>query len=201
MATPYKADKDLSEAQKMADALDEYVRGNELYGHTGNGFFGGGDSPALTIGALLLRLRRLQARQDQLSSSQASQLRKIDETFQHVRKEWRLHYEGKLVKEANSRLDNLRTYIKEASDAPRTARGNYPTEAMRRTIVQEVLREMAALNVTSAEVDTKRREVDGKLRGLLRSSPFQWDSTLESVYPSQEFWWLYHMPEEVTTEK
>jgi hypothetical protein len=201
MAVPYKADKDLSEAQKMVDALDEYVRGTELYGHTGGGFFGGGDSPALTIGALLLRLRRLQARQDQLSSAQSSQLSKIDETFQHVRNEWRLHYEGKLLKEANSRLDNLRTYIKEASDAPRSARGNYPTEALRRTIVQEVLREMKTLNIDSAEIDTKRREVDGKLRGLLRSAPFQWDSTLESVYPSQEFWWLYHMPEEVTTEK
>ena len=36
----YKIDKDLSEAQKMAEALDEYVRGTELYGSASGGFFG-----------------------------------------------------------------------------------------------------------------------------------------------------------------
>ncbi len=197
----YSIDKDLNEAQKMAEGLDEYVRGTELYGHTSGGFFGSGDSPALTTGALLLRLRRLSAHRDTLTAAQSAQLSAVDATFQHVRKEWRVHYEGKLAKEANSRLDNLRTYLKEASDAPRSARANYPTEAMRRTIVQEVLTEMQALNVASAEIDTKRRDIDGRLRALVKSAPFQWDASLQDVYPAQDFWWLYHAPQDVTTEK
>jgi hypothetical protein len=200
MAT-YKIERDLSEAQKMAEGLTEYVRGTELYGHTGAGFFGGGDTPALTIGALLLRLRRLNALQDKLTPEQRRQLQTIQERFENARNEWRLHYEGKLLKEANSRLDNIRTYVKEATDAPRSARGNYPTEALRRTIVQEVLREMHDLNLDSAEVDTKRRDVDGRLRGLLKSAPFLWDAQLQAAYPEQEFWWLYHAPEDPSTEK
>lgn len=200
MAT-YKIEKDLSEAQKMAENLTEYVRGSELYGHTGSGFFGGGDTPALTIGALLLRLRRLNALQDKLTPAQRQQLQTIQDLFETARNEWRLHYEGKVIKEANSRLDNIRTYVKEATDAPRSARGNYPTEALRRTIVQEVLREMQALGLDSAEVDTKRRDVDGRLRGLLKSAPFQWDPALKEVYPEQEFWWLYHAPEDLNAEK
>lgn len=200
MAT-YKLERDLSEAQKMAEGLTEYVRGTELYGHTGTGFFGGGDTPALTIGALLLRLRRLNALQDKLTPAQRQQLQTIQDQFEHTRSEWRLHYEGKVLKEANSRLDNIRTYVKEATDTPRSARANYPTEALRRTIVQEVLREMHALNLDSAEVDTKRRDVDGRLRGLLKSAPFLWDSALKDAYPEQEFWWLYHAPEDPNADK
>lgn len=201
MAAPYRIDKDLSEAQKMAEALDEYVRGTELYGSTSGGFFGSGDTPALTIGALLLRLRRLTAKRETLTPAQQTQLKAVEDKVNHVRNEWRLHYEGKLIKEATSRLENLRTYVREATDSPRSARGNYPTEAMRRTIVQEVLREMEALNIVSADVDTKRRDADGRLRGLLKTAPFQWDASLQDVYPSQEFWWLYHAPEEVSAEK
>src|SRR5215213_5031683 len=103
----YSIDKDLNEAQKMADALSEYVRGTELYGHTGGGFFGSGDNPALTVGALLLRLRRLNAIQGKLTSEQHRQLKTIQDRFEQTRNEWRLHYEGKLLKEANSRLDNI----------------------------------------------------------------------------------------------
>jgi hypothetical protein len=200
MAT-YKLERDLSEAQKMAEGLPEYVRGTELYGHAGGGFFGSGDTPALTVGALLLRLRRLNALQDKLTPAQRQQLQAVQERFEQTRSEWRLHYEGKVIKEANSRLDNIRTYLKEASDSPRTARGNYPTEALRRTIAQEVLREMHDLNLESAEVDTKRRDVDGRLRGILKSGPFLWDPMLKDVYPEQEFWWLYHAPEDPNAEK
>lgn len=201
MAAPYNIDKDLSEAQKMAEGLSEYVRGTELYGHTGGGFFASGDSPALTIGALLLRLRRLQARSSQLNAAQQSKLKAITETYQQVRDEWRVHYETKLVKEATSRLNNILTYVREATDAPRSARGNYPTEAMRRTIVQEVLHEMEALGITSADVDAKRREADTRLRGLLHTSSFQWDSALQDVYPAQDYWWLYQIPEDVSKDK
>jgi len=199
MAT-YKIERDLIEAQKMAEGLSEYVRGTELYGHGGGGFFGSGESPALTVGALLLRLRRLNTLQDKLTPEQRRQLKTIQDGFEQVRSEWRLHYEGKLLKEANSRMDNIRTYLKEATDSPRTARANYPTEALRRTIVQEVLREMHDLGLDSAEVETKRRDIDGGLRSVVKSAPFLWDALLQQAYPEQEFWWLYHMPEDASAE-
>lgn len=200
MTAVYKIDKDLNEAQQMADGLEAYVRGTELYGYAG-GLFGSGDSPALTIGALLLRLRRLEAKQEQLNHTQKSELRAIQDTWHQVRNEWRAHYEGKLIQEAKSRLDNINTYIAEAMDAPRAARVNYPAEALRRTIVEEVLREMEAIGVESAEVHAKRRDVDGRLRGLVQSVPFQWDENLQNMYPALEFWWLYQAPEDITVEK
>jgi len=200
MTAAYKIDKDLSEAQQMVDGLEVYVRGTDLYGHT-DGLFGSGDSPALTIGAFLLRLRRLEAKQEQLNTTQRSELRVIHDTWYQVRNEWRVHYESKLLQEAKSRLDNVNTYVVEAMDSPRTAHVNYATEALRRTIVGEVLREMETLGIESAEVHAKRRDVDSKLRGLVQSVPFQWDEGLQDVYPDLEFWWLYQAPEDITVEK
>ena len=42
MATNYTLDRDLKEAEAMAEGLAEYVRGTALYGSTGGGVFGGG---------------------------------------------------------------------------------------------------------------------------------------------------------------
>jgi hypothetical protein len=52
-------ERDLNEARDMANGLADYVRGDQLYGSVGGGLFGSGNKPALTVGALLLRLRRL----------------------------------------------------------------------------------------------------------------------------------------------
>ena len=57
--TNYDRSKDLNEARKMADSLEPYVLGDQVYGSVGGGFFTGGNMPSLTIGALLMRVRRL----------------------------------------------------------------------------------------------------------------------------------------------
>ena len=71
----FSADTDLKEAQAMTNALEGYLLGDELYGRVGSGgLFGGGKMPALTIGALLLRLRRLRVLADRLTPQQRSML-------------------------------------------------------------------------------------------------------------------------------
>ena len=86
-AQTYRIDTDLSEARAMADGLDAYVRQDELYGHAGGGgLFGGGKLPSLTIGALLLRLRRLRALADQLTPAQQRTLDEIQASNDAVRR-------------------------------------------------------------------------------------------------------------------
>src|SRR5262245_8747609 len=110
MATSYRIDKDLSEATKMANALEDYIRGDDVYGNVG-GLFGSGDTPALTVGALAMRLRRLNALRDKLGSSQQQELDAAAQKHAAVQKEWGLRYETHVLKEAKSRLDAMGTFF------------------------------------------------------------------------------------------
>ncbi len=193
MSSQYKLDRDLNEAKQMANGLEEYLRGSDVYGTPAGGMFGG-DAPALTVGALVMRLRRLDALRDQLTDAQRQELAQAQEIHRHMQREWAVHYEQKIVKEANSRLDAIRTFFEECSDHPRNCAAIYKPEVLRRTIVQELGRVMADQKIFSAELDKKRREMDVKLRGFVRPATFVWSALLQEVYPADEFWWLYHAP-------
>lgn len=192
----YTIDNDLKEAQAMVKGLESYLQGSELYGRVGSGgFFSGGTMPSLTLGALLMRLRRLRLFYDQMTPSQQSQLEAIEEQHEKARKEWRAHYEKWLLKEANSRLDAMTPYFQEVRDTPTLAAGAYKPEAQRRTIVQEILDAMEELGIRSADLEAKARKIDSRLRGLgLQPSEFIWASALEPAYPQKVYWWLYSRP-------
>lgn len=196
MPESYKPERDLKEAVAMAKALEDYIRQDELYGHVSGGMFGSGAMPKLTVGALLMRLRRLQALRDALSPEQREQLDVAIVRHRQVQREWAVHYEGKLVKEALSRLGAMNHFIEECRDNLRLCAGAYRPEALRRTIVQEIKREMNRLNIASEAVDTKLRGTDARFRALLRPHDFLWDELLRPIYDQQEFWWLYQAPPE-----
>jgi uncharacterized membrane-anchored protein YhcB (DUF1043 family) len=187
-------ESDLREAREMAEGLEEYLRGSEVYGSLGGGLFGSGSKPALTIGALLLRLRRLNALRDQLTPAQQSALDGVQHQHDTVRKEWTRHYAEKLVREANSRLDAMRTYFEECRENPRLCASAYLPEAMRRTIVQEIAAFMNANGMPSEELRTKIAGADGKLRSVAKPTDFVWAAALMPVYPKSDFWWLYARP-------
>lgn len=194
MPESYKLERDLREAVAMAQALEDYIRQDELYGHVGGGMFGSGSMPKLTVGALLLRLRRLQALRDTFTPDQREQLDAALVAHRQVQREWAVHYEAKLIKEALSRLGAMNQFIEECRDNLRLCASAYRPEALRRTIVQEITREMERLNIASEAVETKIRSTDARFRALLRPADFLWDDTLRPLYDQQEFWWLYQSP-------
>lgn len=192
MSSTYDLKTDLNEVKSMVAVLEDYVRGTELYGHASGGFFS--NMPSLTVGALLMRLRRLDALRDAMNDAQYKELDKALDTWQEVRTEWRLHYEEKLRHEADSRLEAMRTFFKECAESMLNCHNNYRPELLRRTIVQEVLREMRELNLDTKEILGKISETDMKLHGYLRDESFQWSEQLLPIYPKDEFWWLYQKP-------
>ncbi len=193
----YAIAQDLKEAQAMVDGLDNYVRHDQLYGSIG-GLFSGGNMPSLTIGALLMRLRRLYMFEAQMSGEQRGQLEAITHKHETVRKEWRLHYDAKMLREANSRLDAMAHFFEECSSDPRLCARVYLPEVQRRTVVEEILIAMRELGMEDAELSKKVRGVDGRLRRFTQPAPFVWDSALKPVYSETQFWWMYsHPPLEV----
>ena len=102
----YSIDNDLKEAQRMIEALEPYVYQDQLYMPiSGGGIFS--PMPALTIGAVLLRLRRLDALRGPMTDNQQTTLDALLDQNRKVWNEWRVHYEKKLAEEANSRLKLL----------------------------------------------------------------------------------------------
>lgn len=198
MSAKYHLTTDLKEARQMVDVFEDYIRSEQVYGSTGGMF--GSNAPALTVGSLLMRLRRLDHLREHLKRKQGAELDAIIEKHDAVQVAWRVHYEEKMIKEAHSRLDAMRTFFDECRDNPRLCRNIYRPEALRRTIVRELMLEMAELSIESEDLEKKTREVDGKLRGVVQESEFIWDGLLQQVYPSETFWWLYALPVE-TDEK
>ncbi len=193
MSTNYDIARDLREAVAMAEGLDRYVRGTELYGSTGGGFFAS-SMPSLTVGALVMRLRRLHALSDQLDPRQREQLEAAQKEFDRVQKEWNFHFSGKIGKEALSRLDAMRAFFSECSKSNATCAQNYAPEALRRTIVEE-LRPVIEANQAPAEgLAEKLRSTDASLRAVVQPDQFIWSPLLQPVYPQAVYWWLYQRP-------
>jgi len=192
MSKNYSFERDIKEAMAMAVALDEYVREDRLYGVVHGGRLSGGSS--LTGGALLLRLRRLHALRGELKDYMVKNLDKALDLYEKVRTEWAFHYQGKLQKEAHSRLDAIRPFFYECGDNIGHCAGIYKPEILRRTIVQEILIELDALNVQDAELDIKVTGTDNRLRRYVEPAEFQWAEEIQPAYDRDEFWWLYHCP-------
>lgn len=195
----YSIDKDLKEALAMTDALKRYVRQDHLYGTVGSGgFFAGGKMPALTVGALLMRLRRLgmMAAQGKLSERQLAKLEQARQEHDEVAREWRVHYEAKMLREVNSRLDAMKPFFDECRQSQKLCARVYGPEALRRTIVEELMIAMEEHGMKDGTIVNKARKTDSTLRGFVVESSFVWDESLKPYYDDKRFWWLYNSPED-----
>lgn len=183
----YSIDLDLKEAKAMVDSLVPYIYEDDLYGKINI------DSARLTPGSILLRLRRLNALREQMNGSQAKLFEKIKAKNESVRQEWGVAYGKKMLREIESRSRDLQTYLSECKDDPKLCANAYNPEALRRTIIAEL---MAALpsDADSSEVKNAVKLVDSGLRRYVRETPFIWDTTLQPIYPQDTFWWLYNRP-------
>jgi hypothetical protein len=191
----YSVEQDLKEAQAMVDGLDRYVTDEQLYGTVGSGgLFSGGKMPSLTIGALLMRIRRLHTFSDRLNDAQKQQLESIAAQNATVHKEWKLHYEGKMMREAKSRLDAMSTFFDECSRDQRLCAGVYLPEVQRRTVVEEIRMAMEDYGLEDPELDKKVKFVDSRLRRFTQPAKFVWDGDLKAAYPENQFWWMYSFP-------
>ena len=192
MFESYSIDQDLKEVQALVDALVPYVYQNQLYGNAGGGYFS--RLPALTVGGILLRLQRLDTLQSDMTDKQRASFDATIQKHAETAKEWRTHYEGKMLREANSRLDAMRMYFKECASNMKLCANQYLPEALRRTTVQAILNELDNWGIEDTDLMTKVRARDAELRRYIQPSDFVWSPSLESVYDSKIYWWLYNRP-------
>jgi len=196
MEMQYNLSQDLREAQYMASALEPYVRQDELYFNLGGGL------PSMTLGGFLLRSRRLHLFQDRLKPDEVIILYDIEDAHREALQEWHYHYTKKLVTEAASRLDVIEYYLTECEENRADCRDNYNPEALRRTLVQELLHAINHLDIEDQSViERKASDVDERLRPMLEPTEFLWDKDLKPAYPANTFWWLYGQPTNMSSDR
>ncbi len=190
----YNIFDDLNELKRMIGSLENYLKGRDLYGSVGGGFLTGGSTPSLTPGAVLLRLRRLEALRGELDDDWQNTLDELRERHARIREENEARYVDRMEREAHSRLDSMQRFFEECARDPESCAQNYGPEVLRRTITQEILLAMEIDDIHSAELDDKVKVVDRKLRVQVKNSDFVWDEQLKPVYPKETFWWMYMSP-------
>lgn len=193
MSAKYDLERDLSQLEEMTERLSDYLLGAALYMPVG-GFFRAATMPQLTLGALFLRRRRLSELRASLKREQAARLDAALQIHDQARAEWTLHYERKLKQEVPSRLSLMRAFFADCSESPRDCASAYPVEALRRTIVQEIMLVMDEFGYDSGELGASLRQTDATLRRILRAGDFIWSARLACAYPREGFWWLYGSP-------
>lgn len=194
----YDINRDLKEVSAMVKALEGYLKQDTLYGSVSGGFLSFSNMPSLTLGAILMRLRRLEAMDEahKLDDKQRDNLRQTASQHRDIYTQNRRLYEEKLIREATSRLKAIHPFFEECFKDPKSCPRNYRPEAMRRTIVQEVLFRLEELGIQlDDELKTLLSTTDNKLRRYATDKHgFILDPVLEAHYPASPFWWLYQEP-------
>jgi hypothetical protein len=142
--------------------------------------------PRLTLGGLLLAIKRIQARSN---GPQYSEL--TDESTQKieaVRKHWQSAWARKAELEISSRLMQWENFLGEYRKDPQMYARAYPREVYRRVILQ-LLRYETGQNESSA--GTALEDLDRYLAKVFISGEFCWDSDLEPGFSKDEYWFLY----------
>lgn len=195
MSSRYSLTRDLDEFEQMVERLEDYLLGDAIYLPVSGGFFRGSSTPQMTLGALLLRRRRLRHLRSRLKRADGIRLDAALAQHRHLQQDWTLHYEKKLRQEVPSRLRVMAGFFRECSENPRDCAGAYPVEALRRSIIQEILLAMSDFDYDKGNLSAAIRPADQALRRILHAGEFIWSPVLEAVYPRATFWWLYGSPD------
>jgi hypothetical protein len=190
----YNATDDLSELKQMLSSFENYLKGSNLYGSVGGGFLTGGRNPQLTVGAVLMRLRRLHVLADDLNEKQRNELANLSAQHDEIRNDNVTRYDAKIDREANSRIDAMQRFFEECRDDPKNCGSIYGPEVLRRTITQELLNVMGD-DIIGTELEAKVKKTDRMLRSYVQESEFLWADELEPAYPRNVYWWMYVAPQ------
>lgn len=177
--------RDLRALSAMASSLTPYLYENGMYGPLAN------DLPRLTIGGLLLRLYRLNRLTSILNAEQQAAVKQAQAAFEAERARWAVHYNEKLQRELQSRLDALSGFLRECSEDWRACAASYPSQAEKRTMIEHLHREAEDRGLVTNAHLARLKDVDQKLKRMLKEGDLITDERLAGVYPRDEFWWLY----------
>ena len=131
--------------------------------------------PPLTVGNVLLALRRLQAHHADTS---------YREKLGAIKAQWGANWRAKAKQEAQARLRQWKAYLEDSAD-----RAPYYRAQVRTRVLLQLLDE--ELDGLPADVAAALRTLDERLRMAFRPGKFVWDERLQAAFPREPYWFLY----------
>lgn len=180
----------------MSDEIDDYLRSKVLYWEPNRRRSGGADLPKLTIGGLLLSMRRLETVRECLSHDHLATLSRSRQELFYQKREWRLRYQSKLARELRSRLDVWAWYLDDVKQQGESAIAHYPWQVETRAKIDLLLDEAREVRLEVDESRRGRAALDQRLRGAFTKGEFCWPDELAPGFPKDRFWYLYGSPQE-----
>ncbi len=173
-------DKDLAFLRAGTAALPDYLQAGELFWPLPRTSL-----PRLTLGGLLLSLRRAAA----LSSgpAQANEVARLQQAVDQERRRQRARWEGKAARELEARLRMWRNFLDDYRSTPEEYASSYAYEVRLRVMIAL----LQAETPPSIHTDEAIRAVDLLLQALFQPGEFIWEAPLRSVFPQDDFWYLY----------
>lgn len=184
----YNIDRDLYELTTMSLTLEQYVTGDHIYVTP---FHKSNHMPTMTLGTFLMRLRRITALQSKLDVGSRAQIQIALNTFNHVLEDWEHHYALKVHNEIEARLNTLNAFFDDLEDSPQDALNDFTPELLVRTAIEELINQSFYKIDIDGTLLSKVDRVDTEWIAVTRDSYFHWDEMLRTVYPSENYWWLY----------
>lgn len=181
------ADYDLEYMKAGLDSLENYLFSSEIYWPIGQAApFGQPDYPRLTLGALLLTRKRLQAHS--LSKDEEDQFVQLATQLDRLRSRWRVAWGQKAKKEFRSRLNLWRDFLEEYRQDPEANYDRYSYEVGRRVMLELLVQESE--DIPDAETDLLN-SLDRLVSAIFVPGNFIWDGSLISSFPKDIYWYLY----------
>ncbi|MFZ1752372.1 MAG: hypothetical protein WBO46_10985 [Caldilineaceae bacterium] len=188
-ATPAE---DMAVVREMANEMQDYLMGEEVYRTLIVVTAQGEERIQSSCGDLLARLHKLEGQNKLLTAAQRDELvsirRRLDATTQSLQ----ARYQGLIVREIRARLNSLQWYLDDCDEDPKACRVQYPFEIRNRQRIAEMLKALG--DRKPADLQGEVDAIDRRLRDMTTGADFVWDKRVQTVYPQDEYWYLYALP-------
>ena len=185
-----EAEASLALADAMCEDLEPYLQSPELYWPVSARLPAEvPPAPRLSLGTLQLTLDELGAQRASLSPTQETRRLKLDSRLEAARGRHGAALQRKALAEQGSRLRLWRAYLDDLTDGG-GSRQDYAGEVRNRLIASRLAVWAASPSQATAMGEGSAGH-DRALRAIFQPGEFVLDERLRSVYPSEEFWYLY----------
>jgi hypothetical protein len=178
--------EDLGYIQAGLGQLQDYLLSEQLFGPLSISPPSGGEYPYLTLGGVLLALKRVEAWS--ATPAQKMTLHKIQNELETFQTRWRVAWGRKASWEFRSRLKQWETYLNEYRQQPEKQAPYYSSEVRWRVILELLRSSAAELEPAYLEM---LQGLDLILQTYLQGDRFTWPAGLQTACPPQRFWFLY----------
>lgn len=182
-------DADLAFCAAMTAEIEDYLRSKVLFWEPRRNQPGRAALPKLTLGGLLLALRRLETLPDAPNSNQTAR-----QSLAAQKSQWQLRYTRKLAQEVNSRLNTWAWFLSDCAGWNEDCIAHYAYQVGVRVKLDLLLAELSECGAEPTKKNERLASLDASLQVHFKPGDFIWPTRLAAGFPAERFWYVWGRP-------